>query len=145
MKLKDSKCLPSFSSLLVNVLMCVCFSLFTVNAQAQNAITISTMQIESGKTHYKEVCQICHGSTLVNGQFGTPLRGSFFRDKWKGKSVGELQQFIYEKMPPDNVMSLSPAQYSDLLAYLLSRNEILAGETALSTDILVNNAVLLPW
>jgi hypothetical protein len=56
-----------------------------------------------------------------------------------------LQQFLYEKMPPDNVMSLTPEQHADLLAFILSRNDMLPGETALSGDIEANNAIALPW
>jgi mono/diheme cytochrome c family protein len=119
--------------------------LVSAEVNAQTSINFTAAQLESGKAKYKEVCQICHGSSLANGQFGTPLRGSFFRDKWKGKSLGELQQFMYEKMPPDNVMSLTPDQHADLLAYILSRNDMMAGETALSSDIKSNNAVMLPW
>ena len=122
-----------------------CASVLTAPVNAQTSIDFTAAQVESGQAKYKEVCQICHGSSLANGQFGTPLRGSFFRDKWKGKSLGELQQFLYEKMPPDNVMSLTPDQHADLLAFILSRNDMMPGETALSSEIKGNNAVVLPW
>ena len=125
--------------------ICAGILLIAPIAGAETGINVTAAQVESGKTKYKEVCQICHGSSLVNGQFGTPLRGSFFRDKWKGKSLGELQQFIYEKMPPDKLMSLTPEQHTDLLAYILSRNDILPGDTALGAEIKTNNAVMLPW
>lgn len=111
----------------------------------QQAIAFTTAQVESGQAKYREVCQICHGSSLANGQFGTPLRGSFFRDKWKGKSLGELQRFLYEKMPPDKMMSLTPEQHASLLAFILSRNDMMAGETELSGDIKANNSIALPW
>ena len=122
-----------------------CASLMAGSATAQTNLDFTAAQVESGQAKYKEVCQICHGSSLANGQFGTPLRGSFFRDKWKGKSLGELQQFMYEKMPPDNVMSLTPDQHADLLAFILSRNDMTPGETPLSSEIKSNNAVMLPW
>ena len=122
-----------------------CASLMAGTAAAQTNLNFTAAQAESGQAKYKEVCQICHGSSLANGQFGTPLRGSFFRDKWKGKSLGELQQFMYEKMPPDKVMSLTPDQHADLLAFILSRNDMMPGETPLSSEIKSNNAVMLPW
>ena len=122
-----------------------CAVLVNAPIHAQTSINFTAAQVESGKAKYKEVCQICHGSSLANGQFGTPLRGSFFRAKWQGKSLGELQQFMVEKMPPDNVMSLTPDQHADLLAYILSRNDMLPGEAALSSEIKSNNAVMLPW
>jgi mono/diheme cytochrome c family protein len=125
--------------------LAVCTSVLTAPLNAQTSIDFTAAQAESGKAKYREACQICHGSSLANGQFGTPLRGSFFRDKWKGKSLGELQQFMYEKMPPDKMMSLTPEEHAGLLAYILSRNDMMPGETALSGDITSNNAVMLPW
>lgn len=102
-------------------------------------------QVDAGKALYRETCQICHGSSLANGQFGTPLKGSFFHDKWKGKSVGELATFIYEKMPPDKLMSLSPEQTAAAVAYILSRNDVAVSATAMTTDKAALNSVLLPW
>jgi mono/diheme cytochrome c family protein len=108
-------------------------------------LAFTKAQVYIGIAKYKETCQICHGSTLANGQFGTPLRGSFFREKWKGKSLGELVTFMYEKMPPDNLMSLTPEQNVGLAAYILSRNDIAVSEMEMSTDKDVLKAVMLPW
>jgi mono/diheme cytochrome c family protein len=135
----------NISRITLSFAIAISLSLLAAQTFAQPAITFTAAQVESGQAKYKEACQICHGSSLANGQFGTPLRGSFFRDKWKGKSLGELQQFLYEKMPPDNVMSLTPEQHADLLAFILSRNDMMPGETALSGDIKGNNAIALPW
>ncbi len=135
----------NISKITLPVTLAIGLSLPTPQTFAQADITFTAEQVASGQAKYKEVCQICHGSSLANGQFGTPLRGSFFRDKWKGKSLGELQQFLYEKMPPDKVMSLTPEQHADLLAYILSRNDMMPGETALSGDIKSNNEIALPW
>jgi mono/diheme cytochrome c family protein len=123
----------------------ICTGLLASALNAQTGINFTAAQVDSGKAKYREACQICHGSSLANGQFGTPLRGNFFHDKWKGKSLGELQQFIYEKMPPDKMMSLTPEQHADLLAYILSRNDMMPGDVPLSGDIKSNNAVMLPW
>jgi mono/diheme cytochrome c family protein len=114
-------------------------------AHAQEAIVFSAQQVESGQTLYQATCQICHGNRLSNGQFGTPLRGSYFRNNWKGKSLGELVQHTWEKMPPDNVQSLSPEQVAQVLAFILSRNDIAAGDTAMSTDMDTVNGIPLPW
>ena len=63
-----------------------------------DGLAFSQAQADAGRALYRESCQICHGSTLANGQFGTPLKGSFFQDKWRGRSLGELLTFIYDKM-----------------------------------------------
>ena len=114
-------------------------------ASAQDSPSFTQEQADAGRQAYRETCQICHGSTLVNGQFGTPLRGSFFREKWKGKSVGELQQFMFEKMPPDKVMTLTPEQNANLTAFILSRNDQMAGSEALSGDYKAQMDLKLPW
>lgn len=108
-------------------------------------LTFTEEQAKAGQTRYRATCQICHGSSLANGQFGTPLRGAFFQDKWNGKSVGELLQLMMEKMPPDNVNSLSPEQGAELLAYIFSRNDMVAGNEALVGDINALGSVMLPW
>lgn len=102
-------------------------------------------QAETGNAVYKEHCQLCHGTSLSNGQFGTPLRGSYFRKKWGGKSVGELLQFTLESMPPDNKGGLPAEHYAAALAYILSRNDIAAGTAALPADPAVLQDVPLPW
>jgi mono/diheme cytochrome c family protein len=109
------------------------------------SLEFTAEQTEDGKALYRDACQICHGSSLANGQFGTPLRGSFFRNNWQGKSVGELLQFVYEKMPPDKVMSLEQEQVAALVAYILSRNDLAPGATPLPGDSKAQSAVLLPW
>lgn len=114
-------------------------------ALAQPALVFTEEQVKAGQASYRATCQICHGSSLANGQFGTPLRGAFFQDKWKGKSVGELLQLMMEKMPPDNVNSLSPEQGAALLAYIFFRNDIAAGSEALVGDVNTLGSVMLPW
>ncbi len=113
-------------------------------AQAQE-LSFSAEQVEAGTAVYRETCQLCHGTSLSNGQFGTPLRGNYFRKKWGGKTLGELLQFTLESMPPDNKGGLPAEQYAAALAYILSRNEVAAGDTAMPADPLVLQIVPLPW
>lgn len=102
-------------------------------------------QVERGRTIYREHCQICHGSTLVNGQFGTPLRGSFFRGNWQGKSLGELVRYTYETMPPDNVMMLAPAEYAEVTAFILEANGLQPGNGPMPGDMDLLDEIPLPW
>ena len=120
-------------------------SCLSVTARAQEEVVFSTAQVESGQVIYRETCQICHGNRLSNGQFGTPLKGSFFRNNWKGKTLGELVQHTWEKMPPDNVQSLTWDQVTDVLSFILSQNALEAGETAMSTDMDILVGIPLPW
>lgn len=119
--------------------------IFAPSTQAQEAIAFTAEQVANGESIYKETCQICHGNRLSNGQFGTPLRGSFFRNNWKGKTLGELVQNTYEKMPPDNVMSMSMQQYAEVVSFILSRNDIEPGDTPIEGHLESLNIVPLPW
>lgn len=121
-------------------------SSIALSATAQEgAIAFTAEQVANGETLYKETCQICHGNRLSNGQFGTPLKGGFFHNNWKGKTLGELVQQVWEKMPPDNVQSLSWEQVTDVLAFILSKNDLDSGDTAMTTDLERLNGIPLPW
>ncbi len=126
-------------------LIALCLLMPLAEFTCAQEITFIRAQVDSGKDLYKESCQLCHGSSMVNGQFGTPLRGSYFQDKWNGKSVGELLTFVYEKMPPDKPMSLTPEQYTSAVAYILSRNDMATAETPMSTDKATLVKVMLHW
>ena len=119
--------------------------MLATSAHAQEVVSFTEEQVTKGQTLYSETCQICHGNRLSNGQFGTPLRTSFFQNNWKGKSLGELAQNIWEKMPPDNVQSLTWDQVTAVLAFILSRNNIEPADTAMTTDMDTLNAIALPW
>ncbi len=138
MKFSQSLHLPLVPSF-ITLTALLCSS--SVTAQ----IDSTQQQADSGKATYREASQICHGSSLANGQFGTPLRGKFFRTKWTGKSLGELQQFVYEKMPPDNLKSLDPEKVAELVAYIFSRNDLPPTTTPLPADSLSQMAVPLPF
>lgn len=90
----------------------------------------SAKQVSDGNRSYDAYCAVCHGSTLTNGTFGTPLGGEYFQGKWNGKSVGAF--FTKSKtMPPAAPASLPDAVYADIVAYILERNGFKAGEAAM--------------
>ena len=60
-------------------------------------------QVTAGKTAYNSNCAVCHGSTLTNGTFGTPLAGEYFKNAWFGRTVGAL----YEPFSQDHAASRS--------------------------------------
>jgi len=132
-------------SITLNAAVLVFAAVTSPTALAQPTLAFTDEQVKAGQASYRATCQICHGSSLANGQFGTPLRGAFFQDKWKGKSVGELLQLMMEKMPPDNVNSLSPEQGAALLAYIFFRNDIPAGSETLVGNVNALGSVMLPW
>jgi len=115
------------------------------SAVSQEAVEFTSEQVDRGQVIYSETCQICHGNRLSNGQFGTPLRGSFFRNNWAGKTLGELTSQVWEKMPPDNVQSLSWEQVTDVVSFILSHNNLEPGASAMPTDTDSLAATPLPW
>ncbi len=88
-------------------------------------------QVAAGKTAYESNCAVCHGSTLTNGTFGTPLGGEYFQRMWSGRSVGALLEKSVKTMPPAAPGSLKPGVYADVVAYVLEMNGAKAGSVAL--------------
>jgi PQQ-dependent dehydrogenase (s-GDH family) len=81
----------------------------------------TSAQAAAGKKTYQTRCAVCHGTTLTNGAYGTPLAGDYFQKKWSGRTVRAL----YDKsraMPPSAPASLPSSAYADVVAYILQAN-----------------------
>lgn len=92
-------------------------------------------QADRGEAVITGHCASCHGATLTGGQFGgPPLRGSFFFDRWAGKTLEELYVFVRLNMPAGRPNSLTAQQYIDSIAFILETNEFPAGEEELPPD-----------
>ncbi len=87
-------------------------------------------QVAAGKKAYDGYCAVCHGSTLVNGTFGTPLAGAYFKKQWQGRHVGD---FVDKSMmmPPSAPKSLPADTYANVVAYILEFNGFKPGEQPL--------------
>jgi PQQ-dependent dehydrogenase (s-GDH family) len=92
-------------------------------------------QVTAGKTAYDASCALCHGSTLMNGTFGTPLAGAYFKRQWSGRSVAELFEKSRDTMPPAAKGSLPAATYAAILAYVLEVNGSAPGTIDLPADV----------
>lgn len=91
-------------------------------------------QANRGRTTYREECLKCHGENLGGGEGGPLLAGEEFRQKWNGKTAGDLFGAVRKTMPSDDPGSLSSREYADLVAYILSVNEFPAGAKELERD-----------
>jgi mono/diheme cytochrome c family protein len=98
-------------------------------------------QASRGETTYQEVCSKCHGQNLSGGEGGPSLAGDEFRQKWNGKTAGDLFGLIRKTMPSDDPASLSSREYSDVVAYILSVNEFPAGQRELDRDVAALNEI----
>jgi mono/diheme cytochrome c family protein len=97
--------------------------------------TYTLAQAERGQASYEHSCQVCHGSSLDNGDFGgAPLRGSWFREHWEKGDVGALFTYVRASMPPDNPGGLNDTTYADILAFILQGNGYPPGGQELPSD-----------
>jgi len=111
-----------------------------VVAQAANA-TIWTgvytiQQSERGQKAYSRSCSTCHRDDLSGSDDGAPaLRGLVFFERWKDRPLSEMFFVLAETMPQDAPKSLSPAEYADIISFMLSKNDVPAGESELPPDM----------
>jgi mono/diheme cytochrome c family protein len=89
-------------------------------------------QAARGKSQYATSCARCHGGSLEGGM-GASLVGTAFWNKWREQSVGDLLGYVSQNMPMGvQAAVLSPPVYADVVAYLLSSNDLPPGSTNLS-------------
>ena len=103
-------------------------------------------QVATGKIAYNANCAVCHGSTLTNGTFGTPLAGEYFKTTWFGKTVRALHDRAQKTMPPAAAGSLPADTYRNVIAYILEVNGFQPGEAPLpsTADALEKMAINRP-
>lgn len=112
------------------------YSGLRVHAAAdQPAPLYSAAQAKRGADLYQShQCVLCHGADLQGNGPIPPLSGDNFVAVYSGQPVSVLYDKVQKMMPPTNPGSLTPAEASDLLAYLLSSNKYPAGDTDLPAD-----------
>ena len=105
-------------------------------AQARNVWdgVFTADQATQGKAAYDNKCSICHGAELLGAEMSPPLSGGFFLSNWSGQSAGDLFARIHTTMPANDPGSLSRAETTLILAYILSFNKFPAGATSLPSD-----------
>lgn len=83
-------------------------------------------QAARGKDIYVGTCRECH----------TPAShtGIVFKNSWGGKLIADLLAFMMEKMPKNNPGSLTPEEYADVTAYILSLNGLPSGDDELPSS-----------
>ena len=116
-------------------------------AQASGKVrgVYSEAQRMRGEKVYMATCAGCHGATLAGRASLTngvpPLTGDDFLDEWTGRSVGELFDTIRTTMPKGRPGQLMPQEYTDVTAYILSRNAFPAGPSELVGEVAALKAI----
>jgi mono/diheme cytochrome c family protein len=96
----------------------------------------TTGQAGRGRTAYDEKCASCHGSmSVVTPEMAALLNDSGFQNSWRDRSLAQLFSRIRETMPQDKPNTLSPEETAAIVAYILSGNQLPAGDTDLPTDL----------
>src|SRR6188474_3460292 len=96
----------------------------------------TTEQATHGKTTYDEKCASCHGNMATSTpEMAALLNDSGFQNLWRDRSLARLFSRIRETMPQDKPGTLSPEQTVDLIAYILSANQLPAGDVPLPQDL----------
>lgn len=86
----------------------------------------SASQASRGEQTFKKACTACHTVDKMTG--------NRFRAKWGDGSVGELFDFVSNAMPEGDPGSLTPEEYSSILAFFLRESGYPVGEQDLSTE-----------
>jgi len=102
---------------------------------AAAAETYTLDQVARGAPLYAKHCASCHGTKLEGG-VAPALVGNDFARSWSqpSRNVDDLFYIMRSSMPRPDVGSLAEGEYLDILAFVLSRNGVPAGGTALAND-----------
>jgi S-disulfanyl-L-cysteine oxidoreductase SoxD len=119
----------------------------SMSMQAQRSRTVrdgvyTDAQATRGAAIYKEKCASCHGPTL-GGSLAPPLAGDAFAANWGGPLAAIVDK-IQATMPANAMGTLTRAQASDVLAFMLQTSKFPAGRTELSSDDAALKAIALP-
>lgn len=92
-------------------------------------------QAARGKKIHTRACYQCH----ADGYY----KGRKLVEKWSGQTLSALNVYMVNTMPQDRPSSLSPAQYVDVMAYLLSVHDFPVGEAELPGDQAVLDKIII--
>ena len=119
----------------------------SVSMQAQQARTsrdgvYTDAQATRGSATYKEKCASCHGPTL-GGSLAPPLAGDAFAASWGGP-LSAIVDKIQATMPANAMGTLTRAQATDVLAFMLQTGKFPAGRAELSSEDAALKTIALP-
>ena len=88
-------------------------------------------QAEDGHVKFNNNCAQCHGPKL-DGALGPNLHDAKFQEIFAGKPVSNLRDFVYENMPQNAPKSLKDDELYPILAWILKKNNVPAGDKPLT-------------
>lgn len=99
-------------------------------------------QAARGAISFTNNCARCHGGTTNDGEEGRSLAGERFWKSFRESSVDHLLDYVSRNMPNGAGGTLSPSTYADLVAFILSRNELPPGASELTKDSAVGIQII---
>jgi PQQ-dependent dehydrogenase (methanol/ethanol family) len=95
-------------------------------AHADGTGWYTASQLSQGRWEYAQKCAVCHGPQL-QGAGAPALKGKFFIERWEGKKLSELYEFVHGDMPLGLGASLPSQEYADIVAFVLAQSGLPAG------------------
>lgn len=103
-------------------------------------------QADRGAASFESNCTRCHVASANTGEEGRNLAGKAFWDSFRESTVDHLLDYVSKNMPNGAAAgSLSANTYLDLVAFILSKNDLPAGpdeltkESAVGVQIIAKN------
>lgn len=109
-------------------------AVFAQSAKSVWTGVYTAAQARSGAELYGSVCAECHGDDLAGIERAPALAGGPFGQRWDGATLKKLFERMEEMPPDDPAARLTAKQYIEILAFLLSSNNIPAGQAPLAAD-----------
>ena len=110
---------------------------YAVAQQAQQPAIYTAQQAVAGRTVYAQQCAGCHRDNLTGSAEAPPLGGKGFVNAWGSRTTADFYKFIAVSMPVGAPASLSEAQYTNVVAYLLAANGARPGAKLFSKTVSV--------
>jgi mono/diheme cytochrome c family protein len=91
-------------------------------------------QAARGASSFASNCARCHDAQPTDADPGKSLAGKNFWESFRENTVDHLLDYVSKNMPNGSGGSLSANTYADLVAFILSKNDLPAGASELSRD-----------
>jgi mono/diheme cytochrome c family protein len=128
-----TKTLPK--AIVITAVILVVAAVMTPAAAAQSKTVwdgvYTQQQASRGAASFATSCARCH-SVEPNEAERRPLAGKAFWQSFRESTVDSLLDYVSKSMPNGAGGTLSAATYEDLVAYILSRNDLPAGAAELT-------------
>ena len=104
---------------------------------AGHAIRDGVYTVEQGRrgeAYFLATCASCHKPELTGSQIVPALAGDAFLERWSRKTAGDLFEKIRSMPPVPIPVRPTAREYADIVAFILSRNSMPAGQQELAAD-----------